>query len=100
MAFADLVAAADRAALAQLGGVAVIYQPAVGLPVTVTGIFDDPYTLTDEGEAAVFLRLEDLPIHPDNDDPVLTIEGRQFHVRLRQPDGLGGIRLLLVAVAA
>jgi hypothetical protein len=104
MSFADLVAAADRAAQAHLGGIDVVYQPAAGDPVTVKGIFDDAYVLTDHGETgtellgpAVFLRLEDLPIHPEQDDPILTIEGRDYRVRARQDDGLGGIRLLLVA---
>ena len=96
MAFADLVLGIDRAALLHLGGVAVIYQPASGPAVTVEGMFDDHYYLTDDGQAAVFLLLADLPVHPDDDDPVLTIEGKDWHVRLRQPDGLGGIRLVLV----
>jgi hypothetical protein len=96
MSFADHIAAVDRAAFGRLGGVDVIYQPAVGLPVTVEGMLDDAYPLTDQGDHVVFLRLEDLPNHPDDDDPLLTIQGRQFRVRLRQPDGLGGIRLVIV----
>lgn len=96
MGFADLIAAADRAALERLGGVEVIYQPSIGQPVTVEGMFDESYILTDENESALFLRIEDLPVHPDDDDPLLTIDGRQFKIRLRQPDGLGGIRLVIV----
>lgn len=96
MGFADLIAAADRAAQSLLGGVEVIYQPVIGLPVTVEGMFDESYIMTDLLEMAVFLRLEDLPIHPDDDDPLITIATRQFKIRLRQPDGLGGIRLVLV----
>lgn len=99
MAFSDLVAAADRAALVHLGGTEVTYQPSVGAPVTVDGLFDENYTLfTNEGEIrgpAVFLRLEDLPVHPDDDDPVLTIGGTEYRVRGRQLDGLGGIHLVL-----
>lgn len=105
MSFADLVAAADRAAQKLLGGVAVVYQPAAGAMVTVTGIFDDQYRLMtgEGGEAgveqvmpAVVLRLEDLPVDPDDDDPTLTIGGIAYSVRERQRDDTGGaIRLLL-----
>jgi hypothetical protein len=103
MAFADLVLGIDRAALAHLGGGDVVYQPAVGAPVTVKGIFSE--SLFDEaafwsGQAPeqapfVFLRIADLPVNPDEDDPTLTIAGREFCVRGRIADGLGGIRLFL-----
>lgn len=96
MGFADQILAADRVAQSRLGGVSVIYQPTVGLPVTVQGMFDETYLLTDQLEQALFLRLEDLPVHPDDDDPLITIGDRQFKIRLRQPDGLGGIRLVIV----
>lgn len=104
MAFSDLVEGIDRAAQTLLGGVPVIYQPEVGGPVTVQGIFDERYTLVQPGNAgveqlgpAVFLRLEDLPVHPDDDEPRLTIGGKVYTVRERQPDGPqgGGIVLLL-----
>lgn len=102
--FSDFVEGIDRAALALLGGVPVIYQPEVGAPVTVTGMFDENYTLLRPGNAgveqvgpAVFLRLEDLPVHPDNDEPTLTIGGIAYRIRERQTDGPqgGGITLLL-----
>lgn len=104
MAFRDLVARADRAAVDHLGGDAVVYRPAIGNgdPVTVTGMFDANYLLVERDETgveqrgpAVFLRLEDLPTHPDEDDPTLTILGADYDVRERRPDGLGGILLLL-----
>lgn len=98
-----MVADADNATRDHLGGVDVVYQPAVGSPVTVKGLFDDLSVLTDQGETGtemlgpvVFLRLDELPVHPDSDDPTLTIEGKTFGVRGRLEDGLGGIRLLLV----
>lgn len=104
MAFADLVTAADRAAIERLGGVEVLYQPDVGDPVSIEGIFDSNSVLVDQDETgteirgpAVFLRLEDLPADPDEDDPTLTIEGKDYGVRGRERDGLGGIRLFLVA---
>lgn len=99
MAFGDLILAADRSIQGRLGGVEVIYQPLLGQPVTVTGMFDESYILTDQLDQALFLRLEDLPVHPDDDDPLITIDGRQFKIRLRQPDGLGGIRLVLMEAA-
>lgn len=104
MAFADLVTRIDRAAQEHLGGVTVTYAPEVGDPVDVTGIFDENFVLIEPGESmveqrmpAVWLRLEDLPVHPDDDDPELTIGGHTYRVRERQTDGSagGGIRLLL-----
>ena len=101
--FADLVAAADRAAQAALGGETVTYAPEVGDPVDVTGIFDELYVLA-KGSAeagvetlgpAVFLRLEDLPTDPDDDEPTLTIRSVDYRVTERRPDGMGGIVLAL-----
>jgi hypothetical protein len=104
VSFADHVAAADRAVQRHLGSVTVGYQPAVGAAVEVMGMFDEAYVLLDQGQAGVeqvspvaWLRLEDLPIHPDDDEPILTIEGKVYRVRERQTDGTTGgtIRLLL-----
>lgn len=104
MSFAELVARADRAAYASLGGEPVTYDPA-GTPraVVVTGLFDLQYSLAKgDGEAgvgvlgpAVFLRLSDLPSDPDLDDPTLTIRGVVYRVIERMPDGIGGIVLTL-----
>lgn len=104
MGFADLVAAADRVTRAHLGGVTVTYRPEPELsdPVDVQGIFDANFVFIDQGEAgveqvgpAVFLRLEELPVHPDDCNPRITIAGVDYVVRERQPDSLGGIRLFL-----
>lgn len=104
MSFADLVAVTDRAVQGLLGGVEVTYAPAVGAPVQVTGMFDENYLLVIPGDAgveqvgpALFVRLEDLPIVPEDDDPTITIDGKIYRVRERQTDGAagGGIRLLL-----
>lgn len=102
--FAELVAQADRAAQAVLGGEPVTYDPAgISLPVIVTGIFDEQYVLA-KGTAeagvetlgpAVFLRLEDLPTDPENDEPTLIIGGVSYRVTERRPDGMGGIVLAL-----
>ncbi len=103
MSFADLVAGIDRATRNLLGGVSVSYQPAFGIAVTVQGMFDAQYLLVANGEAgveqrgpAVFLRLEDLPTDPEEDeDPWVTINGISYQVTARKPDGQGGIVLLL-----
>jgi hypothetical protein len=101
--FADLVAQMDRLAQNDLGALAIIYAPAVGSPVTVPGIFDANYVLSQgTGPAgvsvlgpAVFLRIEDLPTDPELDDPTITIAGLSYRVSERRPDDLGGIVLAL-----
>ena len=107
MAFFDLVAKADRAAIALLGGEVVTYKPLVGLAVPVTGIFDSQFVLV-KGDAmagveaagpAVFFRLSDLPVDPELDTPTLTIDGLVYRVVERMPDGLGGIVLTLRLVS-
>lgn len=101
--FAELVAQADRAVQTALGGELVTYAPTVGPPVPVTGVFDEQYVLANASahagvEAlgpAVFFRLEDLPVDPENDDPTLTIRGLHYRVVERPRDGMGGILLHL-----
>lgn len=102
MRFAELLAAGDRAVRQQLGG-PVTYTPSVGSPVPVTGIFDKAYVRVDAGEPgissfgpAVFLTLADLPSDPSVDlTATVTIGGDTYLPHERQPDGLGGILLLL-----
>lgn len=111
MAFVDLVARVDRAALAVFGEpVPVVYAPEVGAPTSttpsgdpLTGIFDEQYVLA-KGTAeagvealgpAVFLRLADLPTDPEDDEPTLTIRAVDYRVTERRPDGMGGIVLAL-----
>lgn len=122
MGFADLVARVDRTAQRVLGGEPVIYRvgggggafspafsPAfAGAPgaheVTVTGIFDTPYLLSQGDQQAgvgvatpsVFLRRDELPTDPEVDNPLLTIRGVVYRVvGGGEPDGLGGITLRL-----
>ena len=94
----------DTAIKDKLGRVSVIYQPESGVAVTIFGMFDEVYELIQPGLSAVeqigpvvWLELEDLPCHPDEDDPLLTINGVRYKVRERQTDGAQGnsIRLLL-----
>lgn len=102
-AFTELVARVDAEVYARLGGEPVIYQPEVGDPVPITGVFDELYVLVkadpDAGVEvlgpAVFLRLEDVPADPELDDPTLTIRGRDYQVIERRPDSVGGIVLAL-----
>jgi hypothetical protein len=103
MSFFDLIADIDRTAQRLLGGEPMIYRPEVGDPVTVVGIFDQQYVLA-RGNAhagvetlspAVFLRLEDLPTDPEDDEPTLTIRAVVYRVGERKPDGIGGIVLEL-----
>lgn len=104
MSFATLIASTDRACQTHLGGVAVSYAPAVGDAVEVVGMFDENYLLVERGNSgveqvvpSVSLRLEDLPVHPDQDTPTLTILGVAYTVKGRETDGEpgGSIRLHL-----
>lgn len=80
-----------------------IYAPAVGMPVPVTGIFDEAYVRVDGDEStigtvgpAILLVLADLPTDPELDaGPVLTIRGRTYRPRAFLRDGMGSIRLPL-----
>lgn len=104
--FERLVERVDRAALAILGGEAIVYTPKVGSGVTITGIYDSAFALA-KGDSnagvetqgpAVFVRFSDLPVDPELDDPILTIRGDSYRVIERIPDGIGGIVLALRVV--
>lgn len=104
MGFPELAELTDRAVLAHLGGT-VQYQPQFGVAVNVSGIFDAAYLLAGTGTAggpgvetarpAVFFLLSDLPTDPDQDDPLITVDGVVYRVRERQKDGKGGVVLVL-----
>lgn len=103
MSFADLVEMVDRGAMSLLGGETIVYAPAVGLPVPVTGIFDSQFVLAkgdaiagvEAGRPAVFFRVSDLPTDPMVDTPTLTIKGQAYRVIERDPDDMGGIVLFV-----
>lgn len=103
MGFADLVQAADRAVRDNLGGVPVNYLPADGTPaVLVDGIFDASFVYVaqdssgvEQAGPVVWLRLDELPTDPMNDDPLLTIGEATYRIRERQVDSLGSVKLLL-----
>lgn len=94
----------DRAVQEHLGGVAVHYAPENRAAVDVVGVFDENYRLAEDGAEdgverrvpAVFLRLADLPIHPDDDNPLITIAGTAYTVRERRTDGAAGGSVLLL----
>lgn len=101
-AFELAVARMDRVAQALLGGEPIIYQPEASDPVTVVGIFDELYVRQADAMSgvealgpAVFLRLEDLPVDPEEDEPTLLIRNRTYRPIERRPDGMGGIMLEL-----
>jgi hypothetical protein len=105
--FAEQIGMVDRAIQSHLGSVKVQYRPAHEDPYEVVGMFDERFVLIDKGDAgveqvtpALFVRLEDLKVHPDDDEPTIEINEITYKVRERQVDGLGGIRLLLHKVDA
>lgn len=104
MSFGDLQRTMDRAVLEHLGG-PVTYTSAEGDTVEVIGIFDRSYVRLDAGEAgvsstgpALFVRLEDLPADPETDNPTIMVDGTKYRVREVEPDGRGGVRLLMHVV--
>ena len=102
MGFAELLAMVDVPVRERLGG-DVIYTPAVGDPVTVSGIFDAAYVRVDLGEPgvsssgpAVFLTLDDLPSDPKADTAAtVTVGGVAYLPHTVEPDGIGGVLLHL-----
>ncbi len=102
MSFGDLLTVADVAVRAHLGD-AVTYTPTVGSPVEVTGPFDRVYVKVDAQQAgisssgpAVWLSLDDLPSDPAVDTAAtVTIGGTVYRPHTYEPDGKGGILLLL-----
>jgi len=102
--FSALVAAVDRSVFTLLGSTTITWQPGNdGPPLEITGIFDSVYILA-RGDAeagvetlgpAAFVRLDDLPDAPEDDDPTLTIAGVDYRVVERRPDGMGGVVLAL-----
>lgn len=102
-AFDDLIAGADRAVHALLGGQTINYRTALGADFPVVGLFDAQYVLAkgtaeagvESAGPAVFFVLADLPEDPEIDDPTLTIGGVEYSVIERLPAGMGGIVLAL-----
>lgn len=102
MRFASLLASVDRSVLDVLGET-VTYTPGEGDAVEVTGIFDAVYTRVDAGQAgvstsgpSVWLLLADLPTGAaDDEDATVTVAAVEYAIKESEPDGKGGLRLLL-----
>lgn len=118
MSFASLVQTMDRALQLRLGGVVFTYETRDGQIFTdIPGMFDEVYELQRPEQSSVevvgpvlWARLEDLPVHPDDDDPTIyaitpadgvvtetSVAANRYRIRERQTDGPMGetIRLLL-----
>lgn len=106
--FAAAVMEIDKRTRDRLGGIAIIYRPAASEEFPVVGIFDENYILvTGDPPAgvetigpAIFLRLDELPVDPENDEPILVIGGAEYDVIECKPDGIGGIVLRLRKVTS
>lgn len=103
MGYSELMALVDGP-VRELLGETVTYAGSSGGPVEVRGVFTEDHQKVDAGRAgvsssgpAVFLRLEDLPSNPaeDGDSVRVTVGAVTYSVREAQPDGLGGVLLLL-----
>lgn len=105
MSFATLLERTDEAVRGTLGE-DVIYTPGVGPAVPVRGIYDAAYVKVGAGHAdvsssgpAVFLRLSELPSDPSDDAAARVMRaGVDYKVRESEPDGQGGVLLLLQRV--
>jgi hypothetical protein len=100
--FGALLARVDGVVLDHLGD-AVTYTSGAGASVAVRGPFDAVYVKVEAGEAgvsssgpSVFLRLTDLTSNPETDLAArVSVAGVVYEIREVEPDGKGGIRLLL-----
>jgi len=107
MDFAAHIQRVDAVVMGGPTGGPVIYTPGMGAAVNVRGVFDAIYVKVDAGNTgvsgsgpAVFLRLSDLPSDPSDDVSArVTVAAVEYKVREAEPDGMGGVRLLLQVVA-
>ena len=102
MDFSALVNVVDRSVQRHLGD-EVLYTSGAGVSRQVRGVFDRVYQRPDMGEPgvsssspSVFLLLADLPTDPSDDvAATVTVAGITFEVAEAEPDGKGGVQLLL-----
>lgn len=119
VAFPDLVTDADASVVDALG-VLMTVTTTLGQVSTVKGIFEKPFKHVDSGEAGVastapaaFFRLRSgtpadksvggvlnyLPVDPELEDNLrITYGGITYVVQESQPDGVGGVWLLMQKV--
>lgn len=98
-----LLAQVDAAVLESPLAEEVTYTSGTGTAVYPRGVFDALYVKADVGEVgvssagpALFLRLADLSSDPETDlSAQVTVDGTEYMWREVQPDGQGGVLLLL-----
>lgn len=98
-----LLATVNAAVLASPLAQEVTYTSGAGAVATPRGVYDALYVKADAGEVgvssggpAVFLQLADLPTSPETDlEARVTVDGQEYTIREVQPDGQGGVVLLL-----
>lgn len=98
-----LLAQMNTAILASPLAEEVTYTSGAGTAVHPRGIFDAAYVKADVGEVgvssagpAVFFRLADLSSDPEEDTAArVAVDGQGYSIREVQPDGQGGVVLLL-----
>lgn len=104
MSFAADVASMDRDVIANLGGDLAVYVAASSQEVPVTGIFNRLPMAAAETRSGVamaapsfFCRVSDLTENPENrnDEPKLTVAGKEHRVYEALVDDEGGCLLLL-----
>jgi hypothetical protein len=106
MSFASVLAVGDVQTRAVLGS-DVTYTSGTGASVVVRGIFDACYVRVDVGEVgvasvgpAVWLALADLPSSPLADSGArVTADGVTYASHEAEPDGMGGVLVLLHRVS-
>ena len=107
MGWADHVAAIDSAVQRHMGD-ALEYRTGYGEVFALVGVFDAAYVRVDGGgEAGVstvgpvlFARVIDLPAdYADDRDANVIVSGVEYRVHEVQPDGQGGVLLLLHRVS-
>ena len=87
----------------KLLGSAVTYTPGGGAPQQVRGVFESAYARADAGNPGIstavpafFARVSELASNPMVDlEALVTVDGTVYRIREVQPDGLGGVVLLL-----
>lgn len=102
MSFEAELQRADAAVADKLGGPAV-YRTGAGLELPLTGPFDAAYVRSDPrgpgisaNSPAIFARVEELPVGFEGDTAAtVTRNGKTYSIVELQPDGLGGVLLLL-----
>lgn len=111
MGFADALAVGTISLKRTLGDDhEITYVPSVGDPEVVEGIFTEPYQGVDIGERGggistekptCYLTLSELPSDPEVDTLArLLVDGTKYRWTDSQPDGAGGILLILNEVTA